>query len=286
MTHFLYVPFTGLGLYDGFRGNTWLRNRIAVFKEYIVPSLEKQTNKNFIIWVSWRPQERNNPQVKELKEYLEQKFSIVFTYGGVCFWDDKYEDSTAWNRLINSLHVSLNDLLPYIDNDWVLMTIQPSDDFYNENMIEEVQEAFKKDDALQAIGYKHGWIANYITGELAEYNPVTNPPFFTIKFPKDKFISPLEHVKYTGPYKSHEYVGDFLVYKQLQNRGFTVGTHQNNISTNFNIPYKGNVVGNIRSIKLRTSLGRRIMSRLPHKIRRKIRYYNEIFYKTKRKILG
>ncbi|GAF73917.1 unnamed protein product, partial [marine sediment metagenome] len=57
-----------------------------------------------------------------------------------------------------------------------------------------------------AMGFKPGYIMNYCTGEVAEYNPETNPPFYTIIFPVDKFLNPYNHIDYTGPYESHEYI--------------------------------------------------------------------------------
>ena len=73
MTHFLHVPWTGLGLYGGFRGNRWLKNRIQIFKQFVVPSLLAQTEQNFILWCAFRHEERDNPLVKELKKYLASR---------------------------------------------------------------------------------------------------------------------------------------------------------------------------------------------------------------------
>src|SRR4030042_3368645 len=101
LRHFFYTPFTGLGNFQGFRGNNWLGRRIQIFHAVVVPSLVAQTDKDFILWVSWRPQERENKQVQDLKEYLDAMgLKNVFTYGGVVFWDDKYSDEVAYDRLI------------------------------------------------------------------------------------------------------------------------------------------------------------------------------------------
>ncbi len=74
--HLMYVPFTGLGLYNGFRGNRWLKNRIEIFKQFVIPSLLNQTDQDFILWVSWRREEKNNPIIKEFKQYLENIASM------------------------------------------------------------------------------------------------------------------------------------------------------------------------------------------------------------------
>ncbi len=115
----MYVPFTGLGLYGGSRGNKWLRNRIKIFKSYVVRSLQAQTNQNFTIWISWRPEERFNKDVLALEFELKFKFGmdrVVFTYSGVCFYDDKFPDQEARERLAMSLHNSMPTLMEHIGN--------------------------------------------------------------------------------------------------------------------------------------------------------------------------
>ena len=179
MRHLIYVPFTGLGLYGGFRGNRWLKNRIKIFKQFTVPSLRKQTNQNFTIWVSWRRQERNNKHVKDLYNVLVNRFGkerVVFTYSGVCFWDDKYDDAEAHERLITALHHTTGELIDHIgDVSDVLMTIQPSDDCYYSGMVEDVQRVLSKK-KTQGFSYTKGYIANYQTLETREYNPETHLP--------------------------------------------------------------------------------------------------------------
>lgn len=294
----MYVPFTGLGLYNGFRGNEWLRNRITIFCQFVIPSLRNQTNQNFIIWVSWRREERNNPYVLQFKDLLEATFGekrVAFTFAGVCFYDDKYPDEVARDRLINSIHGSLPDLFDFIGEcDYVLMTIQPSDDLYHKNAVESIQTILQNP-FYDAVGFQKGYICNYNTKEVSEYNPTTNPPFYTVKFPKDIFIDPLSHANFTalkkdsGKYKagtplpSHEYVGDCLRYALVGDlRGFLVGCHGQNISTNFNIPYKGDVVDqlilsefgvyDVLPLQLKIGLLKKIILKLPYRVQRKIRY--------------
>lgn len=285
MRHFMYVPFTGLGLYGGFRGNRWLRNRIKIFKQFVVPSLLNQTDQDFTIWVSWRRQERGNKHVVELEDFLKRNFEpsrVIFTYAGVCFWDDKYEPSEAHNRLIDSLHQSIGELIDHVgDVDHVLMTIQPSDDCYDEQAVWEFKKILNND-LYWAAGFTKGYIMNYQTRELKEYNPKTNPPFFTIKFKKEVFIDPFRHMQHTGPYMSHEYVPNYLKYKNIDRRGFLVGTHGENISTVFNHPYAQDRqtddilvkfgLHKTEPLKIRYSLRKAFMRRLPHGWQRKLRY--------------
>jgi len=239
--HFLYVPFVGLGLYKGFRGDYWLKNRIKIFKHFVIPALMNQTKLEFIVWISWTEQMRTNPIVQRFMEHLDmlQGMRFVHTFGGICFYDDKYPPEIAKKRLMESLKTSLPELKSWIpnDTDYVLMTIQPSDDLYLSHVVKEVHDIDYKEG--QVLGYKQGYIMKYDTLEMAEYNPTTIPPFFTIVFKPGVFLNPEAHFKYTGPYESHEYVKDFLEFIELKGRGFVVGIHGENISTGFNHPFKG-----------------------------------------------
>lgn len=291
VVHFLHIPWTGLGLYGGFRGNRWLRNRIKIFKQFVLPSILKQSNQDFIVWCAWRYEERQNPIVKEFVKYLDsQPLKVVHTYAGICFWDDKYPDPIAHDRLASSLHGSMGPLLNFSNGaSEVLMTIQPSDDVYHTGMVDEVQKFFSSHKDTHVFGYRYGYVMDYLTGALKEWNPKTTPPFYTIRFPIDIFQDPNKHMKYTGPYKSHEYVKDYLKAEYTESRrGFVVGTHGENISTIFYHPYAGTPVPRetlkdfgiyaAPNLKLPWSLRKWFMRQLPHRWRRKIRYiFGELF---------
>lgn len=194
------MPLLGLGLYGGHRGARWLRNRIKILKQFVVPSLQNQTSKNFTLWISVRYEDRRDGQIQELKRYFDgiKEFKTVFTYSGLCFYDDKFSDDIARGRLITSLHDSIGGLLDTIGEvDYVFMTIQPSDDCYHYRAVEGIQLLIKQDN-LDAVGFSKGYIMNYLTGEVANYDPTTNPPFVTIKFPRDVFCDPLKHASYTA----------------------------------------------------------------------------------------
>ena len=195
---FLYIPFTGLGNYGGYRGDRWLKNRIKIFKEYTFPSIFNQTTHKFYLLISWRPQEKTNPIVQEFGEWLDKFADIktIFTFDGILFWDDKYPDEEAEKRLRNSLEKTLPQLNIAKDVEWVILTLQPSDDMYLYNVMEMIQEFFEKNPEMRAVGFKRGYIINMANKEISEYNPTTNPPFYTIKYPKDIFLDPNKHFEY------------------------------------------------------------------------------------------
>lgn len=280
-TFLICVPFTGLGLYGGFRGNRWLRNRIEIFKKFVVPSLLAQTDQDFILWVCWRNQERNNKHVQALGKWLATtSLQFVFSYSGVPFWDDKYSDDEARERLFFTLKDAMPSLINTISDAEVYWLLQPSDDCYHRETVKSVRKAFEIPE-VQAATYTQGYIMNYNTLEVKEYNPQTNPPFFAIKFPKEIFIDPGKHLNYTGPYKSHEYIGEKLTLARFEGRGFVVGCHGENISTHFNNPFGGVDtkvdlrefgLESVKPIILPVSLRKWLMRKLPYGWQRKLRY--------------
>lgn len=129
--NFKMVPFTGLGLFNGYRGDEWLKNRLEIFNEYVLPSLLNQ--KDFYLWICWRPEEKTNPIVREFQKTLEgiNNLSVIHTFGGIPFYDDKYAEETAQERLLKTLKMSLPELKNIVgDADEVTVQIQPSDDMY------------------------------------------------------------------------------------------------------------------------------------------------------------
>lgn len=282
--HLLYCPMTGLGLYGGHRGRRWLKNRIKIFKQFVWPSLLAQSNQDFVLWMSARHEDRQDPVMNEFFGWLATNapFKTVFSFSGVCFWDDKYPDEEAHNRVIGALHGAVPEILNVIgDADYILMTIQPSDDCYYRDMVAQVQNTFAQDNALQAVTYRKGYVADYKTLKVAEWNPKTNPPFYTIRFAREVFIDPRKHLEYAG-IKSHEYVEAMNLHR-FEERGFLVGTHGENISTIFNHPFRGADVpkeilldfglANVEPLKMPFSFRKWFMRQLPYGWRRKIRYY-------------
>ena len=235
--HVLAVPFTGLGI-PGFRGNGWLRHRIAVFNSFVLPSLAAQTRQDFTVWCQWRPQERKNPVVADFIASLDRirGFRFVHTFHGVTLWDDKFPDATAELKLKFALANSLPELKGTVgDAEWVYLTCQPSDDMYRRTAFERLREV--RPNARTAVAFTQGYVIDCGTLAVREYDPDTLPPFSTVIFPAKTFLDPQAHYRYVGPYKSHEHVGDALRVRRLPGRMFMVGTHGGNISTVFNHPY-------------------------------------------------
>lgn len=298
----LWTPFTGLGLYNGFRGNRWLRNRIKIYKQFVIASLLNQSDQGFALWISWRPEERTNLYVKELDDWLTEHtpWPHVFTYGGLPMYDDKYEDREARLRVTMALQRTLPDLMDICGGvDEVFVLLVPSDDLYHTHTVASVKRTFNETKA-KGCGFQKGYICNYHTKEILEYNPKTNPPFFAARYPHNTFFNPQKHLDYIAtkvdegkykagtPYPSHEWIPNaFAPYAFFNERGFMVGTHGENISTHFNHPFGGRRIegeeriqmqkdfgiARVEMLSLPLSLRKWAIRKLPYGWQRKLRYW-------------
>jgi len=224
--HFVNTVFTGRGI-PGYGGDEWFAGRIEIFKKYCVPSLQKQTNQDFIHWICFRPEEKDNPLTIKLGEYLDSiKYKYIFTFHGQPFRDDKKSDLSLRERL----KCSLDDVSKLIKGkDYVLFSVIDSDDMYRKDYIELVQkEPYEYKKALIAV---QGFILNDDTGELADWNHPSCPPYYTIFFPIEVFKDPDKHLAYYYPFVSHEDILIVFKCKQLPDYMYCCTTHSGNIST-------------------------------------------------------
>ncbi len=280
--HLVYIPMTGVGLYGGYRGDTWYKERIEILKKYTLKSLQAQTNQNFCIWFSFREQEEWNPLTGDLANYMKaQGIRYVFTFNGLMYHDDKFSDGFMnktkniirclrdWVRNnrsftdvvggIGEIYInknktlkervahSLDVLRPYFkDAPWVVVTRVDSDDMFHKQAVEIIQQC---EPFVGALVCKQGVIFNSSTGELAEWNPPTNPPFHTIFFPNKVWDEPVffnadNYVSYFKDFKSHEDTTRVFDCVALPAYFYCVTTHnpKNHISTIWNHPFRGKMV--------------------------------------------
>lgn len=238
-----------------------------IFRKYTLKSLQNQSNRNFTLWLSFRPQEKDNPITEKLRQILDQsKIPFVITFEGLMYYDDKFSSSKI---IINILRVlrdfyrkkifniySLKELwynknrtlldrlarslssFEFIKNDWIYVTRIDSDDMFGDWMINDIQQVKPFEGA---ISYKNGYIFDKTSQKLADWNPTTNPPFHTIIFKRDTFLSPRKHLKYFGKFRSHEDIPKVFDTKWSEKRFYCVLAHdmKNQISTIWNHPFKG-----------------------------------------------
>lgn len=287
MAHFVYIPFRGVGI--DLRDDVWFAQRIEIFKKYTLNSLLNQTCKDFVLWVSFRPQDRENPLVKQ----LDQDITIphVFTFDGLMYHDDKFGGNLYqraknigrivrwcyttgnWSQLFLSLKEivkdknktleerigrSLKTLIPIItrrqsvnadpgfnpeQESTVLLTRIDSDDMFRKDVIEQVQKSVTP--RYDALSLQFGYIYNTETGEVAEWNPKTNPPFHTIIFRNGSFWHAASHLAAYKGFKSHEDIPNVLnTLTKSNGRAYCVTTSNPklHISTNWNHPFRAKLV--------------------------------------------
>ena len=271
--HIILIPFTGVGLNGGFRGDEWFAHRIKIFKEYTAKSLLNQSNRQFLLWLTFRPQEEGHPYLKGLGTWLgEQKLPTLMTFEGLPYHDDKFSrgiKNKLWNfarsirqsyrerkpvfiqaffelftdknktlpqRLEKSLF-KIQSIQPFRDTSYIFLSRIDSDDMFHKDYAKKVQEFYPFEGAIVC---KNGYIYNAQTKELAEWNPETNPPFHTIIMRSSTFFNPIAHIQFYNGYKSHEDIPKVAkVLKVLEGNNYCVTVHGKHISTTFNHPFKG-----------------------------------------------
>jgi len=277
--HIVYIPVSGVGLGLASRRESWLEYRLNIFKEYTLKSLLNQTNREFLLWMSFRPEDREDPTLRGLSYHLESLgMPHVFTFDGLMYWDDKFskglknramnvarllrecwrsknwgnvgsavaemsqdKNATLESRIMISVD-QIFDALPSKDIDWVYMTRLDSDDMLSSETIKNIQRVIPKESKAVTIGL--GYIYDAPSDTLAEYNPTTNPPFHTIIFPADVFFTAKKHLAYYKDFKSHEDIPRVFTCTKILHRAYCVVTHniKRQISTQFSHPFTGRLI--------------------------------------------
>ena len=272
ITHFLQVPMTGLGLRGGYRGDTWLKRRLRVFHEYVLMAITNNPDIKKTIWFCWRPEEKENPIVQEFQQQMSKIYGVdvMHTFTGILFYDDKYEEIEAQSRLKRAC-----EAVPSIEGE-VRITLQPSDDCYID--LKEIQEA-----QGDIVGYLKGYIMNYATKEIAEYNPNTSPPFYTLVF---NGLNASKYYERVRSLKSHEDAGLHRDFTALPGRGFIVGVHGENISTTFTHRFKGRTLEKEEAEQLMASVGILHSNRLRFSVPWRLRLRNIFNKMPGREVIG
>lgn len=265
---------TGLASLDP----NWFPERIQIYKDYTLKSLLNQTNRDFTLWMAFRPEDKFNQYVLGLGKYLsELKVKYFFTFDGLPYWDDKFNND-AWSRFKNSARIArecwrkrtgkhllkaittlfedrngtleqrLKSMLPLTGLPYssrpVFLTRIDSDDMIREDYIEQSRIANIANNGemtTRVVVCGDGYIYNTKTQELCEYYPETNPPFHTIVFPSEVFFDAKRHLKAYGSFRSHEDIPKVFPNEELEDGLYCVNIHQpkNHISTVWDHPFRG-----------------------------------------------
>lgn len=221
ITHIIHTSFTGRGKVP-YRGDEWLKYRIKLFKKYTLISLVNQTNHDFLHWISFRPEEENNPQVKQLFKILcGLGYNCVFTFNGQPYWDDKKDNSDLQERFKKDLE----RLKPSIKGEYVYFTVIDSDDCFRSDVIELIQKV--KPQKKKAIVFKQGYCLYSSKDSLYEWNPPDTPPFYTVIYPKDVFLNPENKFRYEKGVERHSDIPNVFHVEEIPGRLYLVVIHSN-----------------------------------------------------------
>lgn len=271
MKHLIYIPWTGVGVKGGFRGDSWYKHRIEIFKNYTLKSLANQSNRDFTLWCSFRPEEEINPLTREIWLAIEAAgLKTVFTFNGLMYVDDKFLKLTWKTRIRNLLQMvwdcwhsgdwkspselwrytwedknkslperltaSLSKLKNTIGQaDWIYMTRLDSDDMLHREAVSLIQA--QEPTERKALVMDKGYMYNTETGQVAEWLPPTCPPFTTVIFPGETFFDPEKHLSYYGTFTSHEDYPKVFNAETLDLYKYCVTAHgKDHISTAWDVP--------------------------------------------------
>lgn len=248
--HYIYIPFTGVGLKQ-YGGDEWFTKRIEIFKNFTFKSLFNQSVRDFVLWISFRPEEEENSLTKELELYIRSKgVECVFTFDSLMYHDDRFvqQNETLKTRLTKSLRILENISKKSPDHyteGQILVTRIDSDDMLRHDAVLKIRESANEYKCGSVLLWR-GLIYNAETEELAEWLPRTNPPFHSIVFDKNEFFDADLHLGIFDRWKSHEDTPIFVTPSVIVpfDNLYCVVVHnpQNHISTSWNHSFRGDIV--------------------------------------------
>ena len=234
--HIVYCPFTGLGIKE-FGGQQWFDYREKIFKQYTLASLQNQIDKDFILWLSFRPEEKDNPTIKKIAQAIQKTdIKSIFTFDGVMIYDDRgvWHNQDLEERMLRSLEFIKSQVEPA---NWVFKTDLGSDDMFSTEALAETKQ--EKPRERGAAYYLNGYILNMNTGQVADWNRETSCSKYTIMYPYDVFFDAKKHLEYVKGLNSHEFVPLVFDATRLPDKRYMCGVHGANISTTWNNPERG-----------------------------------------------
>jgi hypothetical protein len=231
------IPFTGKMPFkdvdgdEGFKSQHWFCHRSDIFEDYTLKSLANQTDKDFLVWLQFRPKEKTNPVLKKIKRVMrESGLNFICTFNGVILREDK----AHWHNedLLERAEKSLSQL-GEIKEDSVIEVGLDSDDMVISNFVEYI----KKEEEAEAYYMRGGYV--YSTdGRLSEwYNP-ESMSIYAIRYSTEVFLNAKKHFEYQKGFSSHEQIPRIFKAKQLPDGMYCATTHGQNISTVWEHPFR------------------------------------------------
>lgn len=253
IVHIFQVPMTSKtpgtdGTGTGFSGQEWYDKRADIFIKYTLESLKKQTNKNFILWITFRPQELLNPTTKRIAQALTKSgIGNIMSFNGTMFTEDK----ATWHNtdLKERLTLCLPSLKEFVgDADWVFETNLDSDDMIHKKFSEIVLNYRPSKEG--ALFMRKGYVYN-TQGRVAEWNNPISQQNYTIMFPTKIYFDAEKRLKYLKGFNTHEQVPIlFKNAEELPEGLYCSVIHGGNISTVWTHHFRGKEYFNFEEQKL------------------------------------
>lgn len=236
MTKIIFsIPFTGKTPHgDGFTSQIWYEFRAGIFKEYTLKSLINQTDKDFLLWLQFRPQEIDNKTTQNIRNSLNKsKIEYVMTFNGPIMMEDK----ATWHNknLIERASKSLKELEP-IKEDYVIEVGLDSDDMVHKKFIELLKDSVPKKHG--AYYMKRGFVYS-IDGKLADWINPESMSIYAITYPTKIFLDAEKHFEHQRGFNTHEQIPKLFDAELLPDGMFCSTIHGTNISTVWGHPFMG-----------------------------------------------
>jgi len=227
-------PFTGKGnIGNGFRGQDWYDLRAKIFNENTLKSLMNQSDKDFLLWLQFRPKEKKNPTTQKIENALKKSgLEYVMTFNGIMMYDDR---GTEHNKnLVERTAKSLKSI--EIEAEYVYETNLDSDDMLHRDFVRIVKsEPFRNQGALYC---KEGYVYE-MSGRLADwYNPTANQNY-TIMYPTHIYLDAKKHYEYQNGLQSHEQIPKKFDSEEMPEDMYCSLIHGTNISTKWGHQFQG-----------------------------------------------
>ena len=228
--HVVQTSLTGRGLRNW--DQEWFEFRIGLFKQYTIPSLVNQSEKNFVHWTTMRPSEAENPLAQELVKYIDTvDYKSLVSFTGQPYLYRKCNNADFDVRLKDCLD-AIKTL--YNGEKYVYLTVIDSDDIYHKDAIAEIQShPFRHRGALY---FRQGYLLNTLTMQLGRYTGgMRCPPFWTIQYPAEVFFNVEKYKEYGLTVVHHDIPLKFDATKLTDFR-YAMGVHGTNYATRWNDP--------------------------------------------------
>jgi len=262
LIHLVYIPWTGLGIQE-YKGDAWFAYRIELFRKYVLPSLYGQREKDFVLWNSFRKEERDNPLIKKLKYELNKtEIKSIMTFDGIMMHDDRglQHNEDLEERMEKSLKEVHDYFWPpiatdetYVQPEWVYKTDLGSDDMLSVEAIEEIQKVEPKERA--AAYYINGYVMDMENERIAEWNRDSSCSKYTVIYPYKTFFDAKEHFNYIKGLESHELLPQVFKAVRLPDRRYMAGVHRGNISTTWDNKFRGKQLNDIEKKEVLNQFG-------------------------------